>query len=393
MIPEERLASAEWLVRPETQAIFAALDGDKGRTRAVGGVVRDTLLGRERDNPDIDLATELTPDDVIARAEANSIAHYPTGIEHGTVTLKLGETLAEVTTLRRDVETDGRHAVVAFGNDWAEDAARRDFTLNALYCGADGALFDPLGGINDALNGRVRFIGDAATRIAEDSLRVYRFFRFSASHGGEKFDPDGLAACAAAVGQLGHLSAERVGSEILRMLALPDIALTWGAMAAIGLVEIDPDQLKTLKAYETLGGFTPATRLAVLIGSRPADAMQQQWRLSNDTMRAAQAVAAAANMVEQDRLDEAAYRFGEVAVEGLALAAAQGNWKPDRLAEAARSLAAVQLVPFPISGNDLAGLGIKPGPALGQELARLERIWIDSGFALDREALLAQAKV
>lgn len=392
MSPEERLAGAEWLMRAETQAIFAALDGDKGTTRAVGGVVRDTLLGRERDNPDIDLATELTPDEVIVRAKANGIAHYPTGIEHGTVTLKLGETLAEVTTLRRDVETNGRHAVVAFGTDWAEDAARRDFTLNALYCGADGALFDPLGGINDALNARVRFIGDAATRIAEDGLRVYRFFRFSASHGGEKFDPDGLAACAAAVGKLGHLSAERVGSEIMRMLALPDIALTLGAMAAIGLVEIDPDQLKTLKAYETLGGLTASTRLAVLIGTRPADAVQQQWRLSNGTMRAAQAVAAAADMAEEDRLDEAAYRFSEVAVEGLALAAAQGSWKADRLAEAARSLAAVQLVPFPISGNDLAGLGIKPGPALGQELARLERIWIDSGFALDREALLAQAR-
>ncbi|UXN75285.1 hypothetical protein N8D56_10935 [Devosia sp. A8/3-2] len=282
--------------------------------------------------------------------------------------------------------------MVAFGTDWAEDAARRDFTLNALYCRADGTLFDPLGGINDALNGRVRFIGEAATRIAEDGLRVYRFFRFSASHGGEKLDPDGLAACAAAVGKLGHLPAERVGSEILRMLALPDIALTLGAMAAIGLVEIDADQIKILKAYETLGGFTPATRLAILIDERPAEAMQQQWRLSNEVMRAAQSVAAAADMVEQDRLDEAAYRFGEVAVEGLALAAAQDNWKPDRLAEAARSLAAVQLVPFPISGNDLAGLGIKPGPALGRELARLERIWIDSGFALDREALLAQAR-
>ncbi|GLQ08500.1 poly(A) polymerase [Devosia yakushimensis] len=392
MSPEERLARAEWLVRPETQAIFAALDGDKGRTRAVGGVVRDTLLDRERDNPDIDLATELSPEEVIARAEANGIAHYPTGIDHGTVTLKLGETLAEVTTLRRDVETDGRHAIVAFGTDWAEDAARRDFTLNALYCGADGALFDPLGGINDALNGRIRFIGDAAGRIAEDGLRVYRFFRFSASHGGEKLDADGLAACAAAVGQLGHLSAERIGAEMLRMLALPDIAQTLGAMAAIGLIAVDADQLRTLKAYEELGGFSSATRLAVFIGGRDADDLQKQWRLSNEVMRAAQTVAGAADTVEEDRLGEAAYRFGEAAVEGLALAAARGGWKTDRLAEAARSLAAVQLVPFPISGNDLAGLGMKPGPALGQELARLERLWIDSGFALDREALLAQVR-
>lgn len=390
MSPEERLTQAEWLVRPETQAIFAALDGDKGRTRAVGGVVRDTLLGRERDNPDIDLATELTPDEVIARAEANGVAHYPTGIDHGTVTLKLGETLAEVTTLRRDVETDGRHAVVAFGTDWAEDAARRDFTLNALYCGADGALFDPLGGINDALNGRIRFIGDAAGRIAEDGLRVYRFFRFSASHGGEKLDADGLAACAAAVGQLGHLSAERIGAEMLRMLALPDIAQTLGAMAAIGLIAVDADQLRTLRAYEELGGFSSATRLAVLADQ--GDDLQKRWRLSNEVMRTAQTVSAAADLLEDDRLGEAAYRFGEAAVEGLALAAARGGWRADRLAEAARSLAAVQLAPFPISGNDLAGLGMKPGPALGQELARLERLWIDSGFALDREALLAQVR-
>ncbi|MCS6760402.1 MAG: CCA tRNA nucleotidyltransferase, partial [Candidatus Devosia euplotis] len=187
------LRSAEWLLRTQTQAIFAALDGARGRTRAVGGVVRDTLMEREHANPDIDLATELLPEVVLARAAAAGIAGYPTGIAHGTVTLKLGDALAEVTTLRRDIETNGRHAIVAFGTDWAADAGRRDFTLNALYCGADGTLFDPLDGVEDALAGKVRFIGDAGERIAEDGLRVYRFFRFSASHGQQQFDPAGVA--------------------------------------------------------------------------------------------------------------------------------------------------------------------------------------------------------
>ena len=205
MIPD-RISDAEWLSRPAVQAIFAALDGPDGRTRAVGGVVRDSLIGRIREHADIDMATEFLPVTVMQRAKAAGIAAYPTGIEHGTVTLRLDETTVEVTTLRQDVVTDGRHAQVQFGTDWVADAERRDFTLNALYCDADGRLFDPLGGAGDLLNGRVRFIGDAARRIAEDGLRVYRFFRFSASHGGEQFDAEGLAACRDAADDLEHIS-------------------------------------------------------------------------------------------------------------------------------------------------------------------------------------------
>lgn len=382
----EKLVGAQWLVRPETQAIFAALDGAAGRTRAVGGVVRDTLLDRTRDNPDIDMATELVPDEVIARAEAAGIAHYPTGIEHGTVTLKLGETLAEVTTLRRDVETDGRHAVVAFGTDWVEDAQRRDFTLNALYCNADGTLFDPLDGVHDALAGRVRFIGDASQRIAEDGLRVYRFFRFSASHGGERFDADGLAACRAAVGALGHLSAERVGAELLRMLGLADIARTLAVMAQIGLLEIAEPRLRAMVAYEEIGGAQAVARLA-LIGD-PA-ALQGRWRLSNEVVAGAQKIFAAADMIVAGRVGEAAYRFGEGAVDGLAVAAAREGWSRDLLAETARELGRTVVGAFPISGRDLTQRGMRPGPELGAELARLERAWIESGFTLEKADLLA----
>ena len=381
------LRSAEWLLRPETQAILAALDGAAGRTRAVGGVVRDTLMGRQRLNPDIDLATELLPAMVMERAKAAGIAAYPTGIEHGTVTLKLGETLAEVTTLRRDVETDGRHAVVAFGTDWTEDARRRDFTFNALYCNADGTLFDPLGGREDAMAGRVRFIGEAAERINEDGLRVYRFFRFSASHGGQHFDPDGLMACAAAVPRLGHLSRERVGQEITRMLALPQVAVSLLMMAELGLLKFDDVAARALVAYEALGGQSAPTRLALLAGEG-LEQLQDAWRLSNEMINIARDIERAAALLANDRVGEAAYRHGESAVEGLALVAARDAWGQARLAETARALAAVVVPDFPINGRDLAGLGMVPGPLLGKELARLERLWIDSGFALGKPELL-----
>lgn len=384
------LQTAPWLVRPETQRIFAVLDGAKRRTRAVGGVVRDTVLERSRDNPDIDLATELLPEEVIARAGAADIAWYPTGIDHGTVTLKLGDTLAEVTTLRRDVETDGRHAVVAFGTDWREDAARRDFTLNALYCAADGTLYDPLGGIDDALASRVRFIGEPGERIAEDGLRVYRFFRFSASHGEQRFDADGLSACAAAVGKLGHLSAERIGAEMVRMLNLPAIALTLAEMSRIGLLAIGADALGVLARYEQLGGAQAATRLGLLADD--LDAIQSTWRLSNYIIAAARKTLVSAELLAHGKIAEAAYRQGEFAVEGLAAAAATENWGRPRIAETARELSSSIVGVFPISGHDLAGLGVAQGPAMGRELARLEQAWIESGFALGKGELLALLK-
>jgi poly(A) polymerase len=382
------LASAEWLVRPETQAIFAALDGARRRTRAVGGVVRDTILERLRDSTDIDLATELLPIEVIERAKAAGIASYPTGIDHGTVTLKLGDTLAEVTTLRQDIETDGRHAVVAFGTDWRADASRRDFTLNALYCAADGTLYDPLNGIEDALNGRVCFIGNATQRIAEDGLRVYRFFRFSASHGSEHYDPDGLAACRDAALRLDHLSAERVGAELLRMLALPTVARTLAVMGEVGLISLRDETVRHLLAYESFGGHSPLGRLAILADGRP-EAMQDRWRLSNEVVKGARTVALSADLLVRDRIGEAAYRHGEAAVDGLAVAAAQDGWSRDRLAETAREMARLRIPKLPVSGHDLAGLGISPGPALGQQLARLEQAWIESDFTLAKGELLA----
>ena len=388
---DDPILEAEWLKNPETQAILAALDGAERRTRVVGGVIRDTIMDVKRASADIDMATELLPDEVMARAKAAGMASYPTGIEHGTVTLKLGETIAEVTTLRRDVQTDGRHAVVAFGTNWVEDASRRDFTLNALYCDADGTLFDPLDAVGDALSGVVRFIGDARQRIAEDGLRVYRFFRFSASHGGQQFDVGGLAACADAAGRLEHLSRERVGAEMTRMLALPKVARTLTEMADIGLFKADDDALAALGAYEAIGGQSVAARLALLADGR-FEQVQDEWRLGNALVKEATGIAAAADILADERIGEAAYRHGELAIEGLAVAASRGVWSRARLAEVARMLGSTVVPDFPVSGHDLAGLGFKPGPALGQELARLERAWIESGFALGKAELLALVK-
>lgn len=387
MIPD-RIENAEWLTRPEVQTIFATLGGAEGRTRAVGGIVRDSLLGRVRDDTDIDMATELLPIVVMQRAKAAGIAAYPTGIDHGTITLRLNDTSVEVTTLRQDVATDGRHAEVAFGTDWIVDAERRDFTINALYCFADATLFDPLGGAGDLVNGRVRFIGDAARRIAEDGLRVYRFFRFSASHGGEHFDADGLSACQNAADSLEHLSRERVGSEMLRLLGLPKIVRTLAAMDGIGLLHVSEAALRALQAYEKLGGGDADARLAIL-HAHGFDRMQERWRLSNTQAERAARIGSASVLLARDQTGWAAYRFGEDAVEGLAVAAALNNWPRDRLMEAARELGRLRVAPLPVTGKDLIARGMQPGPEIGSVLAMLEKQWVESDFTLDPESLLA----
>jgi poly(A) polymerase len=386
----DRLRNADWLQRPETQKLFAALDGATGRTRAVGGMVRDTLLGR-RHGTDLDLATELPPLEVTARAGAAGIAAYPTGIDHGTVTLKAGDLVAEVTTLREDVETDGRHAVVRFGSDWARDAERRDFTMNALYAGGDGELFDPLGGLNDCLAGHVRFIGDPDRRIAEDRLRVYRFFRFSASHGSETFDAVGLAACQRAAGTLSGLSAERIGAEMRKLLALPKAAKTLTAMRDAGILTL-PDTAPFVRYEQRADQPLLTGRLALFVAAADAGAVQARWRLANGEMRAVTDLLAAARLLVAGHFHEAAYRYRAVAADAVALAAALDDWTEDAVNEARLRLAGLHVPDFPVTAGDLMQLGLQPGPHLGSELKRLERQWIDSGFALDRATLLDEAK-
>lgn len=390
---EGRLKRAEWLMRPETQRLLALLDGAQGRTRAVGGIVRDTLLDLPHEASDIDLATELPPDEVIARARRAGVSSYPTGIDHGTVTLKLDALVAEVTTLREDVETDGRHAVVKFGTSWKRDAARRDFTMNALYAGMDGVLFDPLDSIDDLMARKVRFIGRPAQRIEEDRLRVFRFFRFSASHGNERIDPDGYAACRAAADTLGRLAAERVGGEIRRMLALGRVANTLTAMVRAGILDLPDAAMKLLHRYERSARRPNFTgRLAILMDHVPAETLQPRWRFSNDEMRTGTEALTVARLLGDFRVNEAAYRYPASLADGLEIAATLSDWGEAGKAALRDQLERLDVPRFPLNGGDLIAVGLKPGPSLGAELERLERIWIESGFALDRATLLEMLK-
>lgn len=389
-VTEGKLKGAGWLMRPETQRLMALLDGAQGRTRAVGGIVRDTLLGLPHDESDVDLATELLPQEVVERAERAGVAVYPTGIPHGTVTLKLDALAAEVTTLREDVVTDGRHAVVRFGTNWTNDAARRDFTLNALYAGMDGTLFDPLGGLEDCLARKVRFIGEPAQRIEEDRLRVYRFFRFSASHGNERLDPDGYAACKAAAGTLDRLAAERVGSEMRRMLGLPRIANTLLAMLRAEVLTLSERSVKLLHTHERRARRPNLTaRLAILMAEMPARRLQDMWRLSNDDINTASAVLTVARLLGDFRVNEAAYRHPAALADGVEVAAVLSDWGEAGKDALREQLERLDVPRFPLNGDDLLKAGLAPGPGLGAELERLEGAWIESGFTLDRDALLA----
>lgn len=389
----DRLKRAAWLQRPETQRVFDLLDGAEGRTCAVGGIVRDTLVDRHRETPEIDFATELTPDEVTRRASAAHVPVYPTGIEHGTVTLRVGEFVAEVTTLREDVETYGRHAKVRFGTDWRRDAERRDFTLNALYAGPDGRLFDPLGGLDDCLAGIVRFIGEADQRIAEDRLRVYRFFRFTASHGHEAFDDVGLAAVTRAADTLGELSAERVGAEMRRMLELRRVAKTLSTMVSAGVLVLSAPVLDALAGYEASARKPTANgRLAVLLTDSDRATLKDRWRLSNEEIGAAERVLAAARLLADSRMNEAAYRYPAMMVDAVEVAAAMAGWTDIGRSEVLYQLSGLSVPRFPLSGGDLLKAGMSPGPKLGAELERLEQHWIASSFRLTRDELLADLK-
>ena len=330
----------------------------------------------------------------------------PTGIEHGTVTLVADGTAIEVTTLRRDVATDGRRAVVAFTTDWGLDAMRRDFTVNAVYCDLGGRLFDPTGGLGDLARRRIRFIGDAATRIAEDYLRILRFFRFHAEIGRGPLDAEGLRACGAHAGGLANISRERIRRELLRLLAAPGAVPAINAMAAagvlraIGLRGFDDLALARLADIETALG-RPGDGLirfaALALGPAGGAAeIAEAFRLSGDERDRLLALETGSTAslgpgMSNDRLRELSYRLGrERLLDRLLMAwAASGAGATHSGWSALHAEAAVFVPPeFPLSGRDLVALGTAPGPALGQALARLETAWIASGFTKSKDELL-----
>ncbi len=254
------LQGAAWLERPETKAVFAALGRDGAETRAVGGAVRNALLGLPV--TEIDLATTALPEQVLELAGKAGMKAVPTGIDHGTITVIAGKTPFEVTTLRRDVETFGRHARIAYTTSWEEDAKRRDFTLNALYAGEDGTLFDPLGGFADLVAGRVRFIGEAEDRIKEDYLRILRFFRFHAYYGKGDMDEAGLHASVKLRAGLAKLSAERIGGELKRLLVAPRASLAVEALYDYGLLTELLGGVPRLNRFERLTAIEQANAVA-----------------------------------------------------------------------------------------------------------------------------------
>ncbi|MEH3125015.1 CCA tRNA nucleotidyltransferase [Agrobacterium cavarae] len=408
------IAGQSWFSKPGLQRIFSLLNADGGEARVVGGAVRNALMGLPVG--DIDMATTLPPQDVVERAKEAGIKAVPTGIDHGTVTLVVDGEGYEVTTLRRDVTTDGRHAEVAFGTDWKEDAERRDLTINALYADASGEVIDLIGGLADIETKTVRFIGDAATRIAEDHLRILRFFRFFAYYGSGRPDADGLRASARAKDKLSTLSAERVWGEMKKLLSAddPSRALLWMRQAGV-LAQILPetekwgiDSIHGLVATEQALGWKPdpMLRLASIIppGAERVTDLSSRLRMSkNEAARLDQWAKAPAvdPSLAETALDRLLYRQGVEGVKTrlkLALSSARadmsaGDAAMEKIAKLSTLLARAEKFnkpAFPLSGADVLAAGLPPGPQVGEVLGELEAAWVGGNFAADRETLLAR---
>ena len=402
----EKIAPQDWMTAPETQAVLAALGADGAAPRFVGGCVRDAVLGRAV--TDVDIATPEPPNKVVELIERAGLKAVPTGLAHGTVTAVARGRPFEVTSLRIDVETYGRHAKVAFTDDWEADAARRDLTINALSCAPDGRLHDYFGGLEDLRAGRVRFVGDARARIREDYLRLLRFFRFHAHYGHGAPDPEGLAAAGELAPEARNLSGERVRHELLRLLAAPDPVPVLDVMAERGVLGVflpearDTAALAAVLEFEPEGmASDPLLRLAALLPRAPAVGTRVADRLRLSRAETAELVAllgppGATLGADRRAVRAALYRQGTtVLAEQLRLdwarldpaaRAAQRGDLEDALAVVARW----QPRTFPLKGRDATARGIPAGPRVGQLLAAVEAWWIDEDFAPDRAACLAK---
>ena len=375
-----KLDAAKWRKRRGMARVLKALGAEEGLTRYVGGAVRDDLLGLPVS--DVDLATRIRPDEVMQRLQRAKIKAVPTGIDHGTITAVSDGRAVEITTLRRDVSTDGRRATIAFTDDWQEDAARRDFTINALSADPiSGELFDYFGGLDDLERRHIRFIGDPLERIAEDHLRILRFFRFHARFDAGEPDPAALEACAARANDLMALSRERISDELLKLLGVPNPVPTVRVMLQRNILlpvlpEIAPDRLHDLErliATEAAARAEPdpLRRLAALIprDSAMAEDLAARLRLSN---KARKRLACAASLAPFPTPQALAYRVGtECATDRLLLDGRAGD---------AASVASWEMPRLPISGGELIGRGLQQGPAVARKLREIEDHWVDQGF-------------
>lgn len=410
------VAGERWFSDPGLQRVLGLLNTNGGEARVVGGAVRNSLMGIPVS--DMDIATSLLPEDVQRRAEAAGIKCVPTGIKHGTVTLVVDGHPFEVTTLRRDVETDGRHAEVEFTTDWRADARRRDLTINALYADQSGLVHDYAGGLEDIERANIRFIGDATERIAEDYLRILRFFRFFAHYGRGRPDASGIKASAVAKEKIRTLSAERVWSEMKKLLSARDPfrALLWMRTAGVLTVVLPEtekwgiDTAPALVAAEEKFGWQPDAmlRLAAIV---PPDAerlaaMAERLKLSTterDYLKAFAGYPKISDELSGPQFDEMLYRNDAGGAEAnlkiaLAHASAKGEHDPDVLAKIGRLTVLLdralnwQKPIMPVKGSDLLAAGFSAGPEIGEKLAGLENLWVSSNFKLAKEELLAKLK-
>ncbi len=409
MKPARRIEPTEWMRAAPTRAVVDALRADGQEIRFVGGCVRDSLLAPadDRGDRDIDIATPDRPLQVIALLEKAGINNIPTGLAHGTITAVVERRHFEITTLRVDVQTDGRHADVAFTDNWQEDAARRDFTMNALFCTPEGEIYDPWDGIEDLQAGRVRFVGDAERRIEEDHLRLLRFFRFHAWYGKGAPDSDGLAATAAWAKSLRKLSGERIRNEMLKLLAAPDpvpvieIMADNGVLAEVAPGASDTDILRGLLAIEAEGEADPLRRLAALMRRSGNGAavrkLAQRWRLSNREHERLAALLSPPGHIgatlQPRALRRELYTHGpERMIDWLVLAWSEqaGDGKSFRsMIAAAREWRPAAL---PVKGADALALGISAGPEVGEILEAVETWWINEDFTPTRAECLEKMR-
>lgn len=412
--PVGALPPQDWMRSDATIRLIAALSADGAAPRFVGGCVRDALA--HRPVSDIDIATPDRPEQVILLLQRAGLRFIPTGLAHGTVTALVEAQRFEITSLRQDVETDGRHARVSFTNDWVIDAARRDFTINALSCRPDGMIYDPFGGINDLALGHIQFVGDAMTRISEDRLRLLRFFRFYAHFGRPPGDVVALNACRAQASHLGELAGERIAAELFKLLAANDPLPALLLMQGVGvLAALLPEirhfgRLRVLTFLENRGvmrasvRMDPLRRLAALLeGERDQIlAVAARLRLSNeDSCRLADL---AAPELRPDRhMTPSALRrilhqlgndlFRDLTLLGWAHARSQEGYVPS--GDTSRWMTLLDLADrwrppdFPLKGEDVLALGIAPGPAIGRLLRQVELFWVEEDFRPDRKKLLA----
>jgi poly(A) polymerase len=401
------MAQHPWMKARATRAVMRALSRDNGTARFVGGAIRNALLGEPVG--DIDIATPLLPAEVMDRLRKAGLSVVPTGIEHGTVTAIASRKPFEVTTLRRDVSTDGRRATVAFTTDWSEDAARRDFTINALYAGEDGEVYDYFGGLADLKARRVRFVGDPTTRIREDYLRILRLFRFHAWYGKGDLDADAFAAASREKSGLKLLSGERVQKELLRLLEARNPMPALKAMHDASILgEILPSGLQLERAarlveIERVNGRKPDSllRLAALL---PDDAkavrkLSDTLKLSNNDrdrlVEAAEADRRIDASLSQREARKLLYRLGQQCFRDQLLlrwSDVRRDPRDSRWAQRLKLAESWKKPELPIDGRDVMAKGIDEGPKIGTTLRALEQEWIDADFAPDRRALLKRLK-